>query len=208
MKRYLVAFLFVVVVTTGFQSDPTIQIDGVMGKDEWQGAEKWLSGDGYKLLIKKDKETLYGVMTGDNKFWAHLYLSDNLFVKVMHVSAALGSVEYKRENKLWHTTDTFNYQVRDKVYNSNTEAAMLIYYAAHGWVANNNNLGSSKTIEFKVNIKEWKGPLYFACVMADHDKKLHRFPATLNDNTVLPRLVQGHAPDPLSFDPAKWKRIK
>jgi len=208
MKRNLVALLTVLVVITGFQSGRTIRIDGVMGKEEWQGAEEWLSGDGYKLLIKKDKETLHGVITSKNKYWAHLYISDNSLIKVMHVSAALGSVEYKRKNKLWLTTDTFNYQVRDKVYNSNTETAMMNYYSTHGWVANNNNLGNGKTIEFKVNIKEWKGPLYFACVMANYDMKLNGFPANLNDNTMLPRLVQGNAPDSLSFEPGSWKRIK
>lgn len=208
MKEHLVALLTVLVVATAFQSDHTIRIDGIMGQQEWQGAEEWLSKEGYKLLIKRDKETLYGVITGKNKYWAHIYISDNSLIKVMHVSAALGSVEYKRKAKRWLTTDTFSYQVRDKVYNSNTEAAMLIYYAAYGWVANNNNLGSSKTIEFKVNINEWKGPLYFACVMANYDMKLNGFPVNLNDNTMLPRLVQGNAPDSLSFDPGKWKRIK
>lgn len=208
MKRSLVALLTVLVAATGFQSDRAIRIDGVMGKEEWQGAEEWLSKNGYKLLIKRDKETLYGVITGENKYWAHIYISDNSLIKVMHVSAALGNVDYKRKNKRWLTTDTFNYQVRDKAYNSNTEAAMLIYYAAHGWVANNNNLGSSKTIEFKVNIKEWNGPLYFACVMANYDMKLYGFPAKLNDNTMLPRLVQGNSPDSLRFEPGTWKRIK
>lgn len=208
MKRGLVALLTVFVVVTGFQSDRSIRIDGIMGQSEWQGAEEWLFKDGYKLLIKRDKETLYGVITSENKYWAHLYISDNSLIKVMHVSAALGTVDYKRKNKIWLTTDTFNYQIRDKVYNSNTEAAMLIYYAAYGWVANNNNLGSGKTIEFKVNIKEWKGPLYFACVMANYNMKLHGFPAKLNDNTKLSRLVQGNSPDSLRFEPGTWKRIK
>lgn len=208
MKRNLVALLTVLVLVSGFQSDRAIRIDGIMGQLEWQSAEEWLSGDGYKLFIKKDNETMYGVMTSENKYWVHLYISDNSLIQVMHVSAALGSVEYKKKNNIWHTTDTFKYEIRDKVYNSNTAAAMLNYYATHGWVANNNNLGNGKTIEFKINLKKWKGPLFFACVMADFDMKLRGYPAKVNDNTTLPRLVQGYAPDSLNFEPGKWKKIK
>jgi hypothetical protein len=208
MKKHLLALLSVLLAATGFQSDHSIRIDGVMAQHEWQGAEELLSGDGYRLLLKKKNEILYGVMTGGNKFWAHLYISDNSFIKVMHASAALGSVEYKRNNKVWVTMDTFNYELRDTIYNSNTATKMSNYFSTYGWVANNNNLGSGNVIEFKVNIKKMKGPLYFACVIANNDMTLHGFPVGLKDNTILPRLVQGYAPDSLSFEPGTWKRIK
>ena len=204
----MIYLLLFTITATGFQSDKAIRIDGVLKKDEWKGAQEYQLGKGNKLLIQKSNDALYAAMVSENGFWAHFYLSDGNIVKVMHASAALDAVEYKKNNSLWLTQDTFQYEMRDTVYNAETEAKMLKYFTKNGWIANNVNLGSDKTIEFKVNISQWKKPLYFACVMANFDMTFHPFPANLNDNTVLPRLVQGYTPDSLNFEPVKWEKIK
>jgi hypothetical protein len=127
---------------------------------------------------------------------------------VMHASAALGAVVYNRNGTFWTTSGSFQYELRDPVYNNEVEVAMSKYFTSNGWVANNSSIGKNTTIEFKIDISAWKEPLYLACVFAEHDLTLHSFPTPLTDDAVLPKLVQGYTPDSLRFEPGKWRRVE
>jgi hypothetical protein len=183
-------------------------IDGILGKDEWKGAREEQLGNGNKLLIKNEPGVLYIAMVNEKGFWAHAYLSDGNVVKVMHTSAALDAVQYSKVNSDWLTKDTFQYEMRDRIYNKEVEEKIRQYYETNGWVASNVNMGGGKIAEFKINTSEWKGPLYVACVMANNDMTFHSWPQNLKDDTILPRLVQGYTPDSLNFQPSRWEKIK
>lgn len=195
------------VLLSVFQSEDSIQLDGQLGEDEWRNSQEYLLKEDCKVLLLVEGNFLYAAVVSKNKIWAHAYLSDGETVQVMHASAALDAVQYKKQKSVWKTEETFQWEFRDRVFNSEVKSKMDSYFQTHGWVANNNTMGDGKTIEFKIDISK-KAPLYFACVLADFDVKLSSFPKTLTDDTVLPNLVQGYTPDSLKFNPTSWFNIK
>jgi hypothetical protein len=199
--------IFLLVVATALTSDNKIKTDGILSPGERDNTKAHDLGNGNTLFTKTNGAVLYVALAGSASFWAHVYLSDGERIQVMHASAALGAIEYKREKTLWHTQDNFRYEMRDRVYNNEVEARMNEYFTKNGWVANNNNLGDRKTIEYRLDLTKWKTPVYFACVLANNDMSLYHFPSDLKDDTALAKLVQGYAVDSLRFEPASWETI-
>ncbi|HEX9614953.1 MAG TPA: hypothetical protein VGA55_05585 [Bacteroidota bacterium] len=130
-------------------------------------------------------------------------------VVVMHASAALDAVEYEKKGEVWRTSDVFQWELRDRPYNSETAGKMESYYRKYGWVSNNVNIGDGKTIEFKCDLRRWgKSRLSVAIVMADYSMNLHHVPPGLEDHTLSPRLIQGYTSDSLSFRPDSWLFVR
>lgn len=208
MTKPILYVLIIISMAISFQSDQTIVTDGIITKTELKNTQKHSIGNGNKVFVKKDGNILYIALKGDKNFWAHVYLTNSELLKVMHASAAIDAVEYSRKGCVWTTTDSFKYEIRDTIYDDHVDSVMSKYLSANGWVANNVNLGDGRTIEFKINLDQWEGELYFACVLANFDMTFYPFPSKLKDDTVLPRLVQGYTPDSLNFETSKWSRIK
>lgn len=196
-----VTFLFTI------QSQNNIHLNGKVDEVEWKGAKEYQINSDCKVFILQEKEVLYAALVSKKKIWAHTYLSDGETVQVMHASAALDDVTYRKVQSVWRTEETFQWGFREQVYTSDVQAKMDSYFQANGWVANNGNMADGKIIEFKIDISQ-TGPLFFTCVMADYDLNLSHFPSIINDDTILPRLVQGNTPDSLKFEPVKWLKIK
>jgi hypothetical protein len=119
-KRSLLAVKFIaaIVIITSFKSDPDpIQLDGIISDNEWKGAKQYGLSNGGKLLMKKNNNDLYLALVAEKKAWAHVYLSHNDTVSVLHASAALGEAKYVKENNLWRVVQSFNWQLRDRLYN-------------------------------------------------------------------------------------------
>ena len=201
-------FSFLLLIAAGLTFQPSVTIDGKLGRDEWKGAREAQLNNGNKLLIRTESNILYVAIQGEKNLWAHAYLSDGNVVKVMHISAALDAVQYTKSNNLWLTSDTFQYEMRDRVYSPEVETKMNAYYLANDWVASNVNMGGGNVAELKINLEKWKGPLYAAFVVANTDRKFNSWPKNLKDDTVLPRLVEGYTPDSLRFELAAWEKIK
>jgi len=187
--------------------DEEIRTDGVINTEEWKDARVVDLTSGSKLLMLTRENTLYVALSSPEKFWAHVYLSDGREVKVMHASAALDAIHYRQKGSRWYTEEEFQYELRDKQYNDDTERKMQAYFESNGWVANNINIGDAKTIEFKLRLTP-QMPVYFACVMSSYDVKFTAFPENLNDDTLLQRLVQGNAVDSVSFRPETWQKVR
>jgi hypothetical protein len=207
MQRNATVLLVSIVIIMAFNTDRSIKTDGVIEPGEWSGAVEYELGNGNKLLLKKDQGELCIGLAGEQYFWAHAYLSDDRSTTVMHASAALDEITYQRKGEIWLTEDTFQYELRDSLYNAATEKKMNDFFETHGWVANNINFGDKKTMEFRISLKDWASPTYLACVVANFDMSFHSFPAGLNDHTRLPRLVQGYSPDSLVFDVTMWMKV-
>lgn len=184
-----------------------IRTDGVINTEEWKDARAVELANGSKLLMVTRENTLYVALSSPEKFWAHVYLSDGREVKVMHASAALDAIHYKQKGSRWFTDEEFQYELRDKQYNDDTERKMQAYFESNCWVANNINIGDAKTIEFKLRLTP-QAPVYFACVMSSYDVKFTAFPENLSDDTILQRLVQGNAVDSVSFRPETWHKVR
>tara|TARA_R110002073_G_scaffold145532_5_gene297708 strand:+ start:8808 stop:9431 length:624 start_codon:yes stop_codon:yes gene_type:complete len=207
MTKFITLLILITCLSCS-QPYKTIQTDGIIEIEEWKDAEGYELNDGNKILILKNGDELNIALISTKKIWSHLYLSDGETTKVMHASAALDAVDYIKTDSLWLTQDDFEYVMRDKFYTPELEEKMKEYYTNNGWVANNVSLGNGKTIEFKIDMKKWKNSLFLSTAMANMDMSIHSFPTSLNDHTILPRLVQGYAKDSLNFEPTTWFKIK
>lgn len=187
----------------------SIQLDGVINDSEWKEAKEYKLSGGGKLMIKKENNDLYVALSGNKEAWAHVYLSHGDTVRVLHASAALGEAKYVKQNNLWRNIQSFQWQLRERVYNDELAKKQQDHYLQYGWVANNNNLGNGMIFEFKLDLSRVDNtPAPFACVLAQVPLDLHYFPTSLTDNTVSPMLVQGYTPESLQFAPGSWERIK
>jgi hypothetical protein len=201
----LAVFFIIQSFTAGTDS---VQLDGVIHESEWRDAIQFDLENGGKVLIKKTDNELYVGLKAQQKAWAHVYLLHGDTVRVLHASAALGEARYVRKAGSWQNVQTFNWELRERNFNDDLLRKQQAHYLRNGWVSNNNNTGNGMTFEFKVDLTRTDNrPLPFACVVAEVPFSLHYFPATLNDHTILQRLVQGYTPDSLKFNPGSWQRI-
>jgi hypothetical protein len=211
--RQLTIFIVLISVTLfSFRQggDEDIKCDGVIDKKEWEGSIEYSLTDGGRVLYKRVENVLYIAMISKAKSWGHVYISNGESIKILHASAALGSILYKSSNGAWVNTDTvFKWEFRDRVFNDESSAKMNEYYKKNGWVANNINIGDGKTIEFRIDLMTMSKKIeHIAFVMADYDVKLQWHPSTLNDDTVFPKLVQGYASANMNFKPDTWRKIE
>lgn len=193
---------------TNFPDNPPIHIDGFISPGEWENAtEHTLSGGG-TIKIKKNHTDLYVAITATNKAWAHVYINSGDTIKVLHASAALGQAKYIPRNNHWTPTQSFEWALRDRVYNDDLASKQQEHYRQFGWVANNNNMGDGKTFEYRIDLSRMKGTIVsVAGVTAEVPLNLHFYPTTLTDHTILPKLVQGNTPDSLQFRVNEWETI-
>jgi hypothetical protein len=203
------AIIFAGIMISFVSKTSKIQLDGVISEAEWKGAKEFDLAGGGKLMMKKENNELYVAMISGKKGWAHVYLSHKDTVRVLHASAALGEARYVKENSWWRTIQSFKWELRDREYNDELVKKQEEHYLQYGWAANNNNTGNGMTFEFKLDLSRTdNNPALFACAAVEIPMNIHYFPSSLNDNTILQRLVQGNTPDSLQFNTASWEKIR
>lgn len=184
-----------------------VTIDGTIADAEWADASAFDLTNGGRLLLKHDGTYLYVGVRGTAKGWCHIYVARDSRVEVLHASAALGRVIYKPDEKrLWQSSDSYTWELRDRTVNDETRMKMDRYLAANGWVAGNSNMGEGVDMEFK--IVRASGAVSIAVVHTADGKAMSFFPEKLADDTLKRELVRGEVPAGLTFDPAKWARLE
>src|SRR5688572_5660318 len=74
-------------------------------------------------------------------------------VRVLHASAALGSVRYVRAaDGTWHTADAFVYELRDTSLSPAAEEGRARYLDEHGWVATLFGMGGPGAYEYAIDL--------------------------------------------------------
>lgn len=182
--------------------------DGKIEAAEWRGAAEFPLAGGGKIFFKFDGEFLHVGVNGLEKGWCHLYLTENRGekIRVLHASAALGAVVYRRSAKdLWQPEKPFAWNLRETILNEKTEKKLDDYLAENGWMANNNNLGSGNEIEFSIKIEKEKRKNYkLAAVYTSDGKKVQFFPTALTGDALDSELIYGKTPPDLDFKIKSW----
>lgn len=188
-----------------------IVTDGKIGIAEWRETQEFSLVGGGKIFLKYDGALLHVGVRGSERGWCHLYLTSDVSekIRVLHASAALGAVVYRRAAKdLWQPENTFDWNLREKIFDEQTVKKLDEYLVENGWKANNNNLGGGNEIEFSIKIEREKRKKYkLAAVYTSDGKTLQFFPSALGGDALNLELLYGKTPPNLDFKVKSWTAL-
>jgi hypothetical protein len=190
-----------------------IVVDGKIEPDEWDGAETQRLADGTLVRLRRDGSSLFlGIAATQRGFSSVCIASRDDAVRVLHASAALGSVMFRRAGSGgWHTESTaFAYGMRNPTLTDEARAERREYLTNNGWVASTISMGGGLTQEFQIALDGLATPVRIAVsrfvMVDDQTNKVIRWPEALpsGDGCGNERLVQGYVPKDLTFEPRTW----
>ena len=185
--------------------------DGKIDEAEWKDASVFDLTGGGKVYLKHDGNYVYVAVRGVKAGWTHLYLSEgkNKDISVLHASAALGKVVYKKDKtNLWQPLNEFSWELRDNIFTDQVRQKMADYVAKNNWTANNNNMGNTAEVEFQIKLQNPANkPFWLSVVYAVDQNVYHFFPKTLADDCLKWDLVAGNRAENVKFDLKQWAKI-
>lgn len=218
-KMKIFWFLFFAGLNTAFPQAPTQSlripkasapiIDGKFGEDEWKNAlEQKLVGGG-ELRLQHDENFLYVGVRGLKQGWSHVYVTAGDTIFVHHASAALGTATYLQKGESWQPQQTFVWELRERTFTPQAEAARAAYLESKGWLANNANMGTPGIIEFKIAPRFLQGEVVrLAVAFASDPASPQYWPQTLADDCRKRDLLFGSAPADLKFNRESWAKLE
>jgi hypothetical protein len=184
-------------------------IDGKFGEDEWKNAfEQKLVGGG-ELRLQHDGNFLYVGVHGTSHGWCHVYVTAGDTIFVHHASAALGTATYLLKGEFWQPQQTFVWELRERTFTPQAEAARAAYLKSKGWLTNNMNMGTPGIIEFKIARRFLQGEIVrLAVAFASDPASPQYWPQTLADDCRKRDLLFGSAPADLKFNRESWAKLQ
>jgi hypothetical protein len=191
----------------------SITVDGRVEDSEWRNAMRVEHPAGTVVRLMRDADYLYAGITSDRQGFASLCLATaNDEVHVLHASAALGAITYRRTGSAWNAADTaFTYSMRSPALDSVARAERAAYLAAHGWVASTIRMGADQRSQ-EIQIAFRKFPSPFSLAIGRWLTAANRsewWPATITDHDgcFSQQLVTGFVPQGIVFKPAFWLKV-
>jgi len=181
-------------------------LDGEIGEAEWYKAAKHAMTKSAILRLLPAGDVLYLSVQLPTSAWGHIYVFDGDAIQVLHVSAAIGRLRYRRKGEEWWTADEFIWQLRDRGYSPALRAAQDKYFDENGWVGTNNNM-SGKQFELKLRRAPGKAIRLAAVFAKDHAAEYY-WPTNLADDTRNETLLSGSPISSPRFDPATWAKVR
>ena len=180
-------------------------LDGKVGKAEWDAAVK-IEEMGGTLQLQHDGKAVHLLVRLPATQVTSAFLSIGKKVFVLHASARLGTAIYEKTAKGHRLKQGFRYA-----------KASPKFEARDGWLASDRGVIDNKDLEFRIPFEflGWKD----AGAARTHQVRFafttHAFtgrgglrhPAGLDDSTVDSKLLVGHSPESLRFEPSKWRRL-
>jgi murein DD-endopeptidase MepM/ murein hydrolase activator NlpD len=128
---------------------------------------------------------------------------------VHHASAALGTARYLLKGGLWQPLQTFVWELRERTFTPQAEAARAAYLKSKGWLANNMNTGTQGIFEFKIAQRFLKGETVpLAVAFASDPASPQYWPQTLADDCRKRELIFGSSPADLKFNRESWAKLE
>lgn len=199
--RKLIVFAF---VCAALEAQPVL--DGKIDDAEWAKATTHSMANGGTLRVLPGGDAWYFAVQIPEDGYGHFYVADGDSIQVIHVSAALGRLQYRRNGTEWSTSDQFVWQMRDRTYSDTLRAAQEKYFAENGWVGTNNGMGRGR---FELKLRRTPGkPVRVAMVFMSGPQKQCYWPESLDDDTRNTKLIAGQPIAAPRFDTAQWFELK
>jgi hypothetical protein len=190
-----------------------VVIDGRTDGAEWSGARReGASPGGLQVRLQHDGAALYIAIASPSDGFTSLCLGSADSVRILHASAALGAIEYRRVDRTWTPDQTsFVYGMRDPGLTGAAVAARQAYFVEHGWVASTAGMGGNRVQEFKIDARRLgpKTRLAAAYYVTTGTGSVLSWPDSMptGDGCAALALVRGEVVSGLTFDPSRWAPI-
>ena len=224
MRRQLVRLACITLICAlrvGAQVPPTtvqaprggpITIDGLVSETEWRAALRIEHPAGTVVRLLRDADHLYVGITSERQGFASLCIARNDDVHVLHASAALGAVSYRRNGDVWQSADTaFQYGMRSTALDDSARTQRAAYLAQHGWLASTVRMGNdSRSQEIQIALRQYPLPFSIALGRWLFSNNVESWPATITDHDgcFALQLVRGSVPQGLSFKSVNWVTVE
>lgn len=189
-------------------------LDGTLADGEWKDALVVVtSGEGEKatqLLAQEHGGNLYFALRTKQPGITTLGIAVGDKIRVLHASAALGSVEYAPVDKSWKRAKDFEYRCREDAEPKLREAERKEHLEKHGWSATTITMGAGQTelvLGPELIAKAEDGTRSVRCALTLTGATSFRAPKELADGVIHGKLGFGTAPETLNFDTSTWMKL-
>ena len=111
-----------------------VVIDGRMDGSEWRGSALQRLADGAELRLRHDGPSHFLGITSPRQTFASVCVARTDSIRVLHASAALGSVAYGHVADEWRPGDSaFVYGMRNPALTEAASGERADYISGHGW---------------------------------------------------------------------------
>jgi hypothetical protein len=188
-----------------------ITLDGRVDEAEWKAASSQsLEGGGTVRLMFGDK-LLYVGIRGPAAGMAHVCVGSSDEVRILHVSAAVGSALYRQSGGSWTLQSPFSWSLRETGLTGTPADARLAYLQKEGWVGTVSRMGRDTDRELVIDRSRFRSPLRLAVAYVTTTSGeaggVSRWP-DLRDNCSDQRTVAGHLPDTAKFLVNDWALVR
>ena len=189
-----------------------VVIDGRLDGAEWARAAARTLSDGTVLRFQHDGRHLFVAIAAARSGFPSLCLGLGDTVRVLHASAALGSVRYLQAGGEWVTGDTaFVYGMRSPDTTDQARQERSEYLRRNGWVASTFRMSGGMVQEMQILIGAPVPRLalgYFVSLQ-NNISTIESWPAPGEPlGCSHPELVRGTVPRRLDFRPATWAELR
>ena len=132
-------------------------------------------------------------------------VGDELNVRILHASAALGDATYVRHADGWQLKSGFDFKRRGA--RGANDGERQLFFAERGWLANPDNQGSAPR-EFSLALGEKITYIAVAYLAIDEPMAVSHWPPTVADDCIATRMVQGYLPAQARFNSTTWHRVR
>jgi hypothetical protein len=192
------------------QAQPTL--DGTVNDEEWKGASSHaLEGGGTVQLLTRANLIYFGIR-GPSEGIAHLCVATGDDVRILHVSAAVGSARFRQADGKWTQPSPFTWSLRDPGLTGAAADARAAYLQKEGWVGTVSRMGRNTDREVVIDRSRFgQGPLrvvvaYLA--MAGNALGTVSHWPNVRDSCTEQRTVAGFLPDGPQFRVNEWSLVE
>lgn len=180
------------------------EIDGSIQAEEWKDADIWnLEGGGQLYLLTAGEHLFLAVRAlPPGMIAGNVFLSAGNEIKVLHSSAALGTVVFQQDGDTWQKIKDFEWCCRSRVDDQSSREARTAFYDREGWLGANSFLGAENELEYKIRLEGSESAVALNYLWADGSAAKQVWPAGLSDGISWPS--EGGFPDVMEFSPGKW----
>ncbi len=188
------------------QAQPTL--DGRVDDEEWKGASsRALEGGGTVQLLTRGNLMYFGIH-GPSEGIAHLCVATGDDVRILHVSAAVGSARFRQADGKWTQASPFTWSLRDPGLTGAATDARAAYLQKEGWVGTVSRMGRNTDREVVIDRSRFgQGPLRvvvaYLAMPGNALGTVSHWP-NVRDSCTEQRTVAGFLPDSPRFLINEW----